>query len=305
MLPNPRFRLLLGCLALVLALLASSVSSRLLAGDNEDRATHLMARQAAAHPAAQPMMVVRMRATGKCGSLCAEWIVAQGLITPNTPERFRRLLNQMGREKVPIVLDSPGGDFDAALSIGRMIRAKGLTTIIGRSEAQGCAPRDAACHQGRPVGLVYGGFVSTPGECAGACLLVLAAGTQRIGYWITEAEFPTPDSLKTRKPGADAATLLGDYLADMGISPGLLPRVRRSGLPLDRAEMLHFGLSTGRQRVEDFTGSSICAGSRPAANCVALAPAKPPARISSAAPAAKPSVPRTNRVIIWGGIEDM
>ena len=306
MLFNPVFRLSLAWLAPVLALLASSFSSPLLANDSGGVPELRMAETVApVVPADQPMMVVRMRGTGRCGSLCPEWIMAQGLITPNTPERFRLLLRQMGHEKLPVVLDSPGGDLDAALDIGRMIRAKGLTTIIGRSEAQGCAPCDAACHKGRPVGLVYKGFVSTPGACAGACLLVLAAGTQRIGYWITESAFPAPDSYKTSKAGSDAATLIGDYLADMGISPGLMPRVRRSSLPLDRAEMLHFGLSTGRQRVEDFTGSSICAGARPAANCVALAPAKPPARMSATAPARKPTMPRTNRVIIWGGIEDM
>ena len=306
MLVNPLFRSSLAWLALLLALLASSVTSPLLANDSGGVPKSPMAERAPARvPADQPMMVVRMRGTGRCGSLCPEWIMAQGLITPNTPERFRLLLRQMGKEKLPVVLDSPGGDLDAALDIGRMIRAKGLTTIVGRSEVQGCAPRDVACHKGRPVGLVYDGFVSTPGACASACLLVLAAGTQRIGYWITEAAFPAPDSYKPSKAGADAATMIGDYLADMGISPGLMPRVRRSSLPLDRAEMLHFGLSTGRQRVEDFTGSSICAGASPAANCVALVPVKPPARMTATAPARKPAMPRTNRVIIWGGIEDM
>ena len=303
---NTRLRSSLAWLAPVLALLASSVTSPLLASDSGGVPKRPAAETVApVVKAPEPMMVVRMRGTGQCGRLCPEWIMAQGAITPNTPERFRLLLRQMGTEKLPVVLDSLGGDLDAALDIGRMIRAKGLTTIIGRSEAQGCAPRDVTCHKGRPVGLAYDGFVSTPGACADACLLVLAAGAQRIGYWITEAAFPSPGSFKTSRAGADVATLIGAYLADMGISPGLMPRLRRSSLPLDRAEMLHFGLSTGRQRVEDFTGSSICVGSRPAANCVALVPIKPPARMSATAPARKPAMPRANRVIIWGGIEDM
>ena len=300
MLVNLRPRPSLVWLLLLLALLAVPVISGARASDSG-----AVASSSTAEKAPEPMLVARMRATGRCGSRCPEWIMAQGIFTPNTPQRFRQLLRQMGSEKLPVVLDSLGGDLDAALEIGRMIRAKGLTTIVGRNEVQGCAPREAACNEGRPVGLAYAGFVSIPGDCANACLLVLAAGTQRIGYWITEAAFAAPDSFKTRTAGADPAALIGRYLADMGISPGLLPRLRRSGLPLDRAEMLHFGLSTGRQRVEDFTGSSICARPSPAANCLALTVAKPPARLSESRPARRPAMPRSNRVIIWGGIEDM
>jgi hypothetical protein len=91
----------------------------------------------------------------------------------------------------------------------------------------------------------------------------------------------------------------------MGVSPGLIPRIRRNSLALSRAEMLHFGLSTGRQRVEDFTGSSICAREVPAANCVAPAVAQPSARVSARPVARKPAAPRSTRVIIWGGIEEM
>jgi hypothetical protein len=262
-------------------------------------------RAVAAIPAAQPMVVVRMRAKDRCGPRCPEWIMAEGVITPDTPGRFRQLLRQIGSEKLPVVLDSSGGDLDAALEIGRIIRARGLTTIIGHSEVQGCAPREPACNAGRRLGLAYAGFVSIPGACAGACLLLLASGVERIGYWIAQAQFPAPESFSTRKAGADAADLVGAYLADMGISPGLIPRLRRSALALSRAEMLHFGLSTGRQRVEDFTGSSVCARAIPAANCVAPAVAQPSTRVSAKPAARKPAAPRSTQVIIWGGIEEM
>ena len=295
---NLPFRLSLGWLALVLAALASPVTSRALASDSGTVATPRMADQAvAAIPATRPMVVVRMRAKDRCGPRCPEWIMAEGAITPETPGRFRQLLRQIGSEKLPVVLDSSGGDLDAALETGRIIRSHGLTTIIGRSEVQGCAPRDPVCNDGRRLGLAYAGFVSIPGECT--------AGVQRIGYWIAEAHFPALGSFSTRKAGADAAKLVGTYLADMGVSPGLIPRIRRNSLALSPAEMLHFGLSTGRQRVEDFTGSSICAREVPAANCVAPAVAQPPARVSARPAARKPAAPRSTRVIIWGGIEEM
>lgn len=268
----------------------------------------------AARPAHQPMVVVRMRGKDRCVRRCPEWIMAQGEITAETPRRFREVLRQAGSIRLPVVLDSQGGDLDAALEIGRMIRARGLTTIVGRSQVQGCAPRDGACNAGRPPARAYEGFVVTPGACAGSCLLLLAAGKERVGYWIAEARFPDLDSFRSRKAGANAAEMVARYLADMGISPGLVPRLRRSSLPLDRADMLHFGLSTGRQRVEDFTGTSICMGQRPAANCLLLtAPPKPMA--VSVGPAGAEAAPKRTarkqaarppaRVIIWGAIEDM
>jgi hypothetical protein len=303
---NLPFRLSLAWLAVVLAAIASPATTRALASDRGDVATPRTVDQGvAAIPATRPMVVVRMRAKDRCGPRCPEWIMAEGTITPDTPVRFRQLLRQIGSEKLPVVLDSSGGDLDAALEIGRIIRSNGLTTIIGRSEVQGCAPRDPVCNEGRRLGLAYAGFVSIPGTCSGACLLVLAAGVQRIGYWIAEAHFPALDSFSTRKAGADAAKLIGTYLADMGVSPGLIPRLRRNSLALSRAEMLHFGLSTGRQRVEDFTGSSICGREVPAANCVAPAVALPSARVSTKPASRKPAAPRSTRVIIWGGIEEM
>ena len=75
--------------------------------------------------------------------------------------------------------------------------------------------------------------------------------------------------------------------------------------------MLHFGLSTGKQRVEDFTGSSICAGTTPATNCVDTKRAMP--RVASAEtpvlrPAVQPvrkTVTRRRQVIILGGMGEM
>lgn len=255
--------------------------------------------------AAQPMTVVRMRGKDMCGSRCPEWIMAQGLITPDTPERFRRQFAAMGREKLPVVIDSEGGDLDAALAIGRMIRALGLTTVVGRAQMQGCTPSDTACSAGRPPRLPYHGFVMPEGKCSGACLFILAGGVERAGYWITAAQLSAPETFTTRRASGDAAALIGVYLADMGISPGLIPRIRRSTQPLDRADMLHFGLSTGRQRVEDITGSSICVGSSTAANCVALAEAKPLPPVAAKPRARRQAAPRPARLIVWGAIDEM
>lgn len=282
--------------AALLLLLGAAFASPSQASGRDDAPSRSVAGEASPNPPpAQPMVVVRMRAKDWCGRRCPEWIVAEGAITRNTPEQLRRVLAELGNARLPVVLDSRGGDVDAAMDMGRMIRARGLTTIIGRSEVQGCAPRDARCRKGGAAELPYTGYVVPAGECGSACLLVLAAGKQRIGYWITDAPVLT----------GDAARRVGTYLADMGISPGLIARLRRSGLPLDRAEMLHFGFATGRERVEDFTGSSICARPDPAPNCLRLAATRRPAPLSARLAPGKPAAARSTQVIIWGAMDDM
>lgn len=250
------------------------------------------------------MTVVRMRGKDRCGSRCPEWIMAEGVITPDTPQQFGRLLATLGGAKLPVVLDSAGGDLDAALAVGRTLRALGLPTVIGRGQAEGCSPRDAACSAGRPAGLAYTGFVTPEGSCSGACLFILAGGSQRAGYWMTEATLPAPETFSTRHAGGDAEAVIGTYLAEMGISPGLVPRLRRSSLPLDREDMLHFGLATSKARVEDFTGTSICAGASPAPNCV---PTAMLAATNGAQrfPARRPRAPQRGRIIVWGALDAM
>lgn len=214
------------------------------------------------------MTVVRVRAKGKCGTLCPEWISAQGMITKDTPERFRKLLGRAGAAKLPVILDSKGGDLDAALAIGRMIRAKGLVTAIGSTEVLGCKPRDKACNKGRSASRPYTGFAYSRGDCSGACLFVLAGGTRRFGYWITTAELPAPETFYTGQAAADAPGLIEGYLSEMGISSRLLARLRSTPAPLVREDMLSFGLSTGVEAPDDVTGSPVCRANPTPSHCI-------------------------------------
>ena len=134
-------------------------------------------------PAAGEMIVVRMRAKGSCGTLCPEWIMAEGAITELTVQRFRAILDEVKDVNLPVVLNSVGGDLDAALAIGRMIRARGLDTIVATTEPLGCAPRDQSCNRAKRLSLPYTGFTYTPGTCARECLFILAAGVRRSGLW--------------------------------------------------------------------------------------------------------------------------
>ncbi|TIS94081.1 MAG: hypothetical protein E5W87_34205, partial [Mesorhizobium sp.] len=59
-------------------------------------------------------VVVRSSAPG-CEPICPEWISAEGSIEAGTPALFKRTLKALGGRKLPVVVDSPGGNVEAAL----------------------------------------------------------------------------------------------------------------------------------------------------------------------------------------------
>ena len=54
-------------------------------------------------------VVVRSSAPG-CEPTCPEWISAEGSIVAGTPALFKRTLKGLGSRKLPVVVDSPGGN---------------------------------------------------------------------------------------------------------------------------------------------------------------------------------------------------
>ncbi|MCA3555864.1 hypothetical protein [Aestuariivirga sp.] len=138
------------------------------------------------------MIFVRLRRDGACGQFCPEWILAQGVITPDTPERLRKMLHQMGGAKLPIVFDSVGGDIDAAMEIGRMARQHRLTTVLARSSAENCNPRNDACRRMTANSALRGTHLLHRPNCGAACLLAFAGGVTRYGSWAGDLVMPSP-----------------------------------------------------------------------------------------------------------------
>ena len=117
---------------------------------------------------------------GNCKETCIQWISARGAIISDTPKRFKTLLRSLKGQKFPVVFQSYGGDVDAALSIGRMIRAAGLETAGGRTQLDDCPMLEPRCAQkivrnGWSVGEVRAGGA----YCFSACPLALAGGKVR------------------------------------------------------------------------------------------------------------------------------
>ncbi len=62
------------------------------------------------------------------------WIAAEGIITKNTPEEFRRFLREnLVYKENRIEFNSPGGNLYGAIELGRIIRRMGNPTTVGRT----------------------------------------------------------------------------------------------------------------------------------------------------------------------------
>ena len=130
---------------------------------------------------AVPMQVVIVRDSRPgCEPHCAEWISALGQITKETPAQFRRVFKALGAKKLPIFISSPGGAVDAAITIGRDIRKRGLDVAVERTIFQACEPPATTCD----LAALKDGDKGRPdpigAACASACVLILAAGKERL-----------------------------------------------------------------------------------------------------------------------------
>ncbi len=174
-------------------------------------------------PDAKPMTVVIVRNSSQnCEPLCPQWIAARGVITPDTPKLFKAVLDQLGDLKLPVVFHSPGGDFDAGLEIGRMIRARDLDTMIVGTSFIRCAPEDTGC---KPPGggTLYKGFpmAMLDVRCDGACLFAALGGTTLLSV-ASETVLDVPDAYSARGDERPVAVQLMLYFAEMGADKQLL-----------------------------------------------------------------------------------
>ena len=137
-------------------------------------------RKAVPQEPAMAFAIVRSSVTG-CEPNCPEWIAAEGRIYPGSAGQFKKVLKQMGSRKLPVIVYSPGGDIDAAMRMGRMIRDKDLDVAVGYTQFAGCNPKDKSCKPPKEDKGVYRGAMrSVTAYCFSACPLILAGGKQRL-----------------------------------------------------------------------------------------------------------------------------
>jgi hypothetical protein len=141
-------------------------------------------RAAPAGGADMQFFVVRSGQPG-CEPTCPEWISAEGTIVRESPAQFKKLLKTIGKRRLPVVVTSPGGDVDAALALGRLIRARRLEVAVGKTRFIGCQPQQKDCRENDGKGARYIGIAYSGGAyCNSACPLMFAGGTRRVaGQW--------------------------------------------------------------------------------------------------------------------------
>jgi len=261
-------------------------------------------KKKAAPPVDPPMTVVVVRSSiPSCEPDCPQWISAQGRITANSPAVFKKALKLAGKKRLPVIITSPGGDVDAALAIGNLIRARKLDVAVGWTVFSGCEPRQKDC---KPA--VYKGTVYTYGSyCASACPFILAAGQQRLLGWgamvgvhkisttmiqdrslyrekyiiVKGKKKVLSRTLVSRKPAKSYVTTklaksnrrkLTAYLKTMGVGVeliGLFDKAPPTSIyMLTPEEAASTKLVTAFSSAASLVGTYLCSGPTPADNCV-------------------------------------
>ncbi|MER9546823.1 hypothetical protein NKI72_33310 [Mesorhizobium sp. M0437] len=251
-------------------------------------------------------VVVRSSAPG-CEPTCPEWISAEGSIEAGTPALFKRALKALGGRKLPIVADSPGGNVEAALTLGRLIRKNKLDIAVGKTRFVGCLPDVKNCKENDGKSARYFGNAYADGAiCNSACPLMFSGGIRRVvGEWaflgvhqITTTYIRTKllyrttyrmvkgkkkilstkvvsrknaGSYKTYEMNKPLERKLAAYLKEMGVGLGVLETMKStpaSGIQqLAPYDMLQMNLVTSRDAVDLLTAPILCTSDPLPASC--------------------------------------
>ena len=191
---------------------------------------------------------------GACRHSCASVMVAEGEITGASPEAFvdffRGAVADKGLRNI-LVLNSQGGEVQAALELGVLLRRLGVTVVIGR----------VAMLESEKAGSNEG-LALIPGRCFSACVYMMAGGRQRIvpdfsvlgvhrihsaaGVDVANRGGPLVNEFADEK----LVDGMRRYLGRMGVKPDLMA-LAESIAPSDirrltRQELLRYRLASGK-----------------------------------------------------------
>ncbi len=176
-----KHRALASCLAIGVAglsLAGLTVSVEAAPRPDRVRDAPVAAKSAKAPP---PMDIFIVKSSDpSCEPNCPAWIAAQGTIRPGVAAKLKTVLKQLGKQKLPILIESPGGTVEESLALGRLIRANGLDIAVSKTELHTCARSDAICLARKVRGIRTGKPNAYLAVCASACAFTLAGGTRRI-----------------------------------------------------------------------------------------------------------------------------
>jgi hypothetical protein len=189
---------------------------------------------------------MRFRTVGTGAASCCEWIAADGVITIDTPQVFREFLAALGTNgrtlQESITFNSPGGDFFAALALGREIRrSTRMWTAVGRAEAE-------AAHQaGGPQA-----YHASGGVCLSSCVLAFMGGKtkdylrgagvtqQTLAFELFALDQPASVLGRASADAMDGGGLpapgllrlaIEGYATEMGVSPSIVALMETASQP--------------------------------------------------------------------------
>ncbi|MGT2468889.1 hypothetical protein ACVOMV_35760 [Mesorhizobium atlanticum] len=275
-------------------------------------------------------VVVRSSAPG-CEPNCPEWISAEGTIEAGTPALFRRLLSTLGGRQLPIVVNSPGGNVDAALQLGRMIRKNKLDIAVGITEFSGCLPGTKNCRDNDAKQQPYSGVAYDSGAmCNSACPLMFAGGVRRVvGEWaylgvhqITTTfrrekllyrttyrvvngkkkiistrivSRKNAGSYKTYEMSKAVEKRLSAYLKEMGVEQGVLDVMKATPASdirqIEPDDMLEMKLVTSLDPIDLLTEKTMCRRNPVPANCREVPSNANPSEVATVETAPPPAAP--------------
>jgi hypothetical protein len=180
-------------------------------------------------------------AAGACGQGCSDWIAAEGTVQWDTHKRLIAILDRQAGRKLPVVIHSWGeSNLNVAISLGRILRDRGIDTTEGATEVEACDGKsDADCFAGkRPGGPLDARMNLSDARCDIACVLMLAGGVHRslppgtrmilTGMTIRNRLAPNVSDEHRESLTARFGEQFRLYLREMGLEPELLDIVDRN-----------------------------------------------------------------------------
>ena len=159
------------------------------------------------------------------------YIIADGVIDTNTPERFQAFLKNDHAEGFKILLNSSGGNLAAGLKLGRIVRAAKLKSQVGRVKSDGAF-----------------GEIVNDARCLSACAYSFLGGRTREvpkGNKIGFHQFylsGQSDALSTKAAQSVAiassqkiSAIIISYIVEMGVDARIFSRATEA----DRDEMFY------------------------------------------------------------------
>jgi hypothetical protein len=202
-----------------------------------------------------------------CGEGCSEWIAVEGFFDASAAGRATAFLRRHAARKLPVFFQSPGGNTDAAMALGRQLRQMGITAGVGATIPRGCESvfdQSQACNAAKRSSQPVLADWRPDGICSSACVWTLLGAkvrqvppAARVGVHATKytlvlkytsgrvQQVSAQQSLyKTRHAEALASTRR--YMREMGINPTLLDTAEKTPHEnihyLSRDEIAAFGI---------------------------------------------------------------